>query len=179
MYGPLELHSLEYIIPLHGGVWCKNGPAKANQLKQDGPRLRIYPKVCWLRYAWWSKILWYFIFIYPWQSMTSCFYGERFVKMPKDILDVETALTKHYLNDSSVNKSKTCGLNLYPHGYKNLLAKCVLGFLLSSQTFEGQFKVLICLKSLCVTSSNFISLVLALLEVYKMHSTYVCFGRHL
>lgn len=42
--------------------------------------------------------------------------------MPKDIIDIETALTKQSLNDSSINKSETCGLNLYPHGYKNLLA---------------------------------------------------------
>lgn len=44
------------------------------------------------------------------------------MKMPKDIIDIETTLTKYYLNDLSVNESETCVLNLYPHGYKNLLA---------------------------------------------------------
>ena len=52
--------------------------------------------------------------------------------MPKDIVDTETALTKHYVNDSSVNKSETCRLNLYPHGYKNL-TKCILGFFIKPQ----------------------------------------------
>lgn len=33
--------------------------------------------------------------------------------MPRDVIDIETALTKHYLNASSVNESDTCGLNLY------------------------------------------------------------------
>lgn len=47
--------------------------------------------------------------------------------MSKAITDFETALTKHYLNDSSVNESETCGINLYPHAYKNCLAKCVFG----------------------------------------------------
>lgn len=55
--------------------------------------------------------------------MTSCFYQERLIKMPKEIVDIETALTKHYLNDSSVNKPETCGSNLYPPGYKNLVTK--------------------------------------------------------
>lgn len=53
--------------------------------------------------------------------MISCFYGERSIKISKDIIDIETALTKYYLNDSNLNKSEICGLNLYPHGYKNLL----------------------------------------------------------
>lgn len=85
--------------------------------------------------------------------------------MPKDIIDIETALTKHYLNDSSANGSETCGLNLYPPGYKNLLAECVWEFLLSSKTFEEQFKMLMCPKSLWVANFNFICLVFSLQEV--------------
>ena len=39
----------------------------------------------------------------------------------RDLIDIEMALTKHYLNASSVNKSDTCGLNLYHHGSESLL----------------------------------------------------------
>ena len=41
--------------------------------------------------------------------------------MPRDLIDIETAFTKHYLNASSVNESDTCGLNLYHHGSESLL----------------------------------------------------------
>lgn len=92
-----------------------------NLKKTTNARLGIYAKICYFSYAQLSGIFWYFKFIYSCQSMISCFYGERSIKISKDIIDIETALTKYYLNDSSLNKSEICELNLYPHGYKNLL----------------------------------------------------------
>lgn len=58
--------------------------------------------------------------------MTSCFYGESLTKMPKEIADIETVFINH---DSSINKSETCGSNLYLPGYKNLVAKCFRVFI--------------------------------------------------
>lgn len=56
-------------------------------------------------------------------------FEEKNIKMPKDIIDIEATLRKHYLNDSNRSESETCGLNLYPHGSLKLLGLMCFGVL--------------------------------------------------
>lgn len=107
-----------------------------------------------------------------WQKTDSWIFGRIFLSLSPDVLSLTLLLISPPLSKSTVSLLSSLPVLYFCHNTQQYLItqdryiSLLFGFI-NSLSFEEQFKMLTCSKSLQVTSFKFICLVLSLQEVYK------------